>query len=139
MNKDILVRVKGIQGGSPEEVIETITPGLYFNKGGKDTIKYEDRSLEDGQVTHTTVKIEGKKVTVIRHGAANTRLVYEEGEVRQTPYETPFGIFELAMMTQKVQIMREEDSLVLEVDFTIEISGSGPTPSKLYMELTNLL
>ncbi len=57
MNKDVLVKVRGIQGSLVEDdTIEMITTGLYFEKNGKTYIKYEDTSLDEDTTTSTTIK-----------------------------------------------------------------------------------
>lgn len=136
MNKDVMVRVKGIQtNDGQEEAIETVTPGQYFEKAGKIYIKYEDRALDQDQATPTTVKLEEGKVTVLRHGAANTQMVFTEGKVSSTPYETPFGTFMLDIVTQKIDITRTPKMLIVSVDYTMDMSGSGPMTSQLSMEV----
>jgi len=136
MNKTVMVTVKGIQSGDgQEEAIETVSPGQYFEKAGKVYINYEDRALDQDLATPTTVKLEEGKVTVLRYGGANTQMVFTEGKVSCTPYETAFGTFMLDIVTEKVQIIRTPGKLIVSVDYTMDMGGSGPIASQLSMEV----
>lgn len=138
MNRDVIVKVKGIQGSlNADEAIEMITVGQYFERNGKTYIKYEDRSLYEDQVTATTIKIAEDQVSILRHGAANTQMIFEKDREHYTPYETPFGLFELIVRTKDIQVIRDDEGLSLQVDYTIDINHSGGELSQFHLEVRN--
>lgn len=138
MNKDVLVKVRGIQGSLVEDdTIEMITTGLYYERNGKTYIKYEDTSLDEDTTTSTTIKIATNQVSVLRHGATNTQMIFEKNKEHFTPYETPFGIFEIVLRTTDIQVDREEDKMVLNVAYNIEVNHSGVTESQFIVEVTS--
>lgn len=138
MNKDVLVKVRGIQGSLVEDdTIEMITTGLYFEKNGKTYIKYEDTSLDEETTTSTTIKIDDDQVSILRHGATNTQMIFEKDKEHFTPYETPFGIFEIILRTTNIEVEREDEKMTLNVAYNIEVNHSGATQSQFVVEVTN--
>lgn len=138
MNKDVIIKVKGIQGGlASEEAIEMITTGEYYEKAGKSYIKYEDSSLDEDHVTSTTIKVEGDQVSILRFGATNTQMIFHKNQEHFSPYETPFGLFELTLRTKDVVMIKKEDYLSLRVDYTIDINHTGGTESQFVVEVSN--
>ncbi len=138
MNKDVLIKVKGMQGAlSGDETIEMVTIGQYFEKNGKTYVKYDDTSLDEQQVTATTLKIEPHQVTILRHGATNTQMIFEQDKEHYTPYETPFGLFELIVRTTSIDLDVEEGLISLIVDYTMDINHTGAVASQFVVEVTN--
>lgn len=138
MNKDVLVKVRGIQGSLVEDdTIEMITTGLYYERNGKTYIKYDDTSLDEDATTSTTIKIADEQVSILRHGATNTQMIFEKDKEHFTPYETAFGIFEIILRTTDIQIEKEEDKLLLNVLYNIEVNHSGTTESQFVVEVTS--
>jgi len=138
MNKEVIVKVKGIQGSLVEdEAIEMITTGQYFEKNGKVYIKYEDTALDEDQVTSTTIKLDEDQVSILRFGATNTQMIFEKDKEHYTPYETAFGLFELTLRTKDIHLVMGADRIDLLVDYTIDINHAGGTPSQFALEITN--
>lgn len=138
MNKDVLVKVRGIQGSLVEDdTIEMITTGLFYERNGKTYIKYEDTSLDDDAITSTTIKIGEEQVSILRHGATNTQMIFEKNKEHFTPYETPYGIFEIILRTTDIQVDKAEDKMTLNVAYNIEVNHSGITESQFIVEVTN--
>ncbi len=138
MNKDVLIKVKGIQGSLVEEDgIEMQTTGQYFEKNGKSYIKYEDTILDEDKATSTTIKIGDNQVSILRHGATNTQMIFEKDKEHYTPYDTPFGLFEIILRTKDIQLNKTENHLFLTVDYNIDINHSGGTPSQFIVEVQN--
>lgn len=137
MHKEVIVRVKGTQGPSEDDVIEMIALGQYFDKAGKTYIKYEDNALDEDHPTPTTVKIDGRRITILRHGGANTQMVFEEGRAHSAPYETPFGLFEITTRTNTIEIEATPDRLWVKVAYEIDISHAGSNQAEFVMEVKN--
>lgn len=138
MNKEVIIKVKGIQGSfMEEEAIEMITTGQYYQKSGKIYIKYEDSALDEDQITSTTIKIDEDQVSILRFGATNTQMIFEKEKDHYTPYETPFGLFELMLRTKDIQLKEDADHMTLAVDYTIDVNGTGGTASQFVVDVTN--
>ena len=138
MNKEVIVKVKGMQGSlASDESIEMITVGQYFEKNGKAYIKYEDRTLDEDHATATTIKVAEDQISILRHGATNTQMIFEKNKEHYTPYETPFGLFELTLRTKDIQVNRSDDRLDIQVDYTIDVNHSGGEASQFQVEVWN--
>ena len=84
MTKDILVSVSGIQFEiEPNEPVELITTGAYYNKNGKHYILYEEADMEDG-LTKNRIKIAPNKIELVKSGATNAQMIFEEGKTNMT-------------------------------------------------------
>lgn len=123
MKKNVLIKIKGIQSDLLEnEKIEMMTTGTYYEKNGSFYIHYMDTALDSEVETKTSVKISHNKVSITRFGGANTHMIFEEGVSHFTPYETPFGIFEIRTHTNSIQLDKKDTHLKLEVDYILEIN-----------------
>lgn len=134
MKKNVLITIKGIQNDVLEsEKIEMMTTGTFYEKNGKYYINYIDTALDSEIETKTSVKISEKKVSITRFGGASTHMIFEEGISHFTPYETPFGIFEIRTHTNSIYFENQETSLKLEVEYFLEINkmSSGVTHFEL--------
>lgn len=138
MNKEVLIKVKGIQGDLvDDEAIEMVTTGEYYEKGGKSYIRYEDATLMENEVVSTTIKCSPTQVSILRFGGNSTQMVFEKDHSHYTPYETPFGIFDIMLHTTDIRIDKEDDRMMVTVDYAIDINHSGTTPSQFVVEIEN--
>ncbi len=122
MKKEVLITIKGIQGDFLEdEQIEMMTTGSFYDKGDKYYIQYIDRQLDTEQETKTSIKMNSERVTITRFGATNTHMIFEKGVSHFSPYETPFGIFEIKTHTQDIQLALCDTELRLTVEYILEL------------------
>ena len=97
MEKNVVVSIVGMhrvgdEEGQPQE-IEVVSPGQYYEKGGKTYLTYSefldpnDPALE----TRATVKLEDGKVTLSRMGSIGTQMTFIQGQKsRCLLYTSPF-------------------------------------------------
>ncbi len=64
-------------------------------------------------------------------------MIFEKDKEHFTPYETPFGIFEIILRTTNIEFDKEEEKLTLNVAYNIEVNHSGATESQFVVEVTN--
>lgn len=122
MKKDVLITIKGIQGNLLEDdTIEMMTTGSFYEKGDKFYIQYIDTALDIEQETKTSIKMNPEKVSITRFGATNTHMIFEKGISHFSPYETPFGVFEIKTHTNDIQLVMTDTDLKLEVEYILEI------------------
>ena len=80
MKKDVLITLVGTQNNDGEkDKIELITEGSMYKKGDAYYITYKESELTGMDGTTTTVKVQDKKVTILRFGTNNTQLIFEKG------------------------------------------------------------
>lgn len=105
MQENYIISVIGIQEIDGEkDKIEVITTGEYIEKNGHRYIKYKEYDNDNpGVVTDTLVKIESdSKVTIIRYGEHQSRLILEKGVRHQCHYHTPMGDLMMGVYTSRV-------------------------------------
>ena len=123
MKKDVLITIKGMQGDLiDQDEIEMVTTGSLYKKKDTTFITYVDTSLDTETETKTTVKVNENQVALTRFGATNTHLIFETGKEHFTPYETPFGIFEILSETKSIDVKEEETSFYLSVKYHLQVN-----------------
>lgn len=126
MTKDVFIRISGIHieaGEDKQEPIEVICPGTYYKKDGKHYILYEEIQPDDNSVTKNTVKVCKGHYEVIKRGASNTHLIFEEGKNHTTMYETPYGSLFMDTYTDSVIFEETGDEFLIQVEYELKVNG----------------
>lgn len=84
--------------------IEFYTEGSCYEKHGSKYIHYEESAISGLEGTATTLKLSSGEVVLIRSGALSSRMTFRIGCETKNEYRTEYGIFELSLMTQKLDI-----------------------------------
>ena len=125
-NDNVIISIKGSQVNAesgPEEM-ELVTPGrLVRDAQGRYTISYEESELTGLEGTTTVLQIEGGRVTLLREGSVNSRMVFEEGCRHLSMYETPYGALSVGINTRRMKNTVGEDGGDLEIDYAVEIDN----------------
>ena len=136
MEKNVVVSIVGMhrvgdEEGQPQE-IEVVSPGQYYEKGGKTYLTYSefldpnDPALE----TRATVKLEDGKVTLSRMGSIGTQMTFIQGQKSRVYYNTPFGMMEMGITTRRVKIQRDEPRLQICIDYALEVNNQKTGANK---------
>ena len=105
MKKDVLITLVGTQNNDGEkDKIELITEGSMYKKGDAYYITYKESELTGMDGTTTTVKVQDKKVTILRFGTNNTQLIFEKGKHHVCCYDTMYGAISVGVWAQNVKI-----------------------------------
>ncbi len=111
------------------------TEGILAWRDGRVVLEYDDSVLFDGEKTGAQISFEEKNpgiVSMIRHGAVSSAMVYEQGKRHISAYNTPYMVFELCINTLKVKNrLLDESNRTLELDYIIEIRGSKAERTKM--------
>lgn len=73
-----------------------------IRKGSESMAKLQPGS---NTVIHNRIKYRGNLLEVTRHGAVNTRMVFECGREHMTDYATPFGCLRLGILTHSLKVI----------------------------------
>src|SRR5690606_1335568 len=90
-----------------------------FQKGKAVYIRYNEELEGNGSVS-TTLKVEERQVTIIRHGAVRMNHVYRLGEKTTSMYQTPHGALEMEADTTQLEFKHQD---------TFSLTGSSALPS----------
>lgn len=125
MTKDVLVRISGMQFIGEEEdqgPVEIITAGNYYEKNGRRFIRYDEVLEGTENVVRSLIKLDEHSMEVIKKGAANVHMVFEENKKTLSCYETPFGNLFIGISAAHVEILPQENQLDVKVDYALEIN-----------------
>ncbi len=123
MTKDVIVAIKGIRTDMLEsDEIEVVTTGQYAEKNNKVYITYIDATLDKDKETRTTVKLGKNQISILRFGGVNTNMIFEMDKAHITHYETPFGVFEINILTKEIEVDKQDDYMEINVAYNLSIN-----------------
>ena len=127
MRRDVVLSIRGRQTYADQEpeVIELVTEGVMeLHDGGWD-IRYEESELTGLEGVTTTFRVEPGKVTLIRTGKLHSRMVFQEGAVHESLYQTDFGALMLVVKPTRVYYDIVPDGGVIDLVYRIEIENTA--------------
>ncbi|MFV0528369.1 MAG: DUF1934 domain-containing protein [Lachnospiraceae bacterium] len=123
MNKEVLVRIKGLQNiDMQEEAIEMIVPGEYYFRNGNHFIKYDEISEDTHEKTVNIIKLTREMMQVRKKGGTNTSMVFESRKKTETYYKTVLGSMQMGIATTKIEFVEAEDQLDVNVNYALELN-----------------
>ena len=127
MSRQILLSIQGRQRYEDQEpeTIELVTGGtMDFREKGWD-ISYQESALTEMEGVTTTFRVEPGKVTLIRTGKLHSRMVFQEGAVHESLYQTDFGALMLVVKPTRVYYDIVPDGGVIDLVYRIEIENTA--------------
>lgn len=125
MTREVLLTLQGLQFDQREvdaDKIEMVTVGDYYKKNGKHYVVYEEVTEGFEQPTKNRMKISENMLELSRNGLINMHMVFQENKKNLTNYNTPFGQILIGIDTKKIQIKEQEDNIVVDVDYSLDIN-----------------
>ncbi len=125
MTQEVLLTLKGLQFDQREEdsdKIEMVVVGDYYKRNGKHYVIYEEMLEGFAQVTKNRMKFSEHMFEISRSGLVNVHMVFQENKKNLTNYNTPFGQILVGIDTKKIQIVEQENSIVVDVDYALDIN-----------------
>jgi len=124
MKKEIWLSIYSHQQfeGFDDEQVALDTAATLYEKRGKYYIIYQESELTGLQGTQTTIKLDGKRVSLIRTGTFPSHMMFYENERHVGLYHTPIGTeMEIATYTSQVVNTVNDSGGKLIIDYTIEM------------------
>ena len=125
--REIILSIRGQQRYEDQEaeVIELVTEGtMDFRDGGWD-ISYQESALTGLEGVTTTFRVEQGKVTLSRTGKLRSQMVFQQGVVHESLYQTEFGALMLALKSTRVFYDIVPDGGVIDLVYRIEIENTA--------------
>lgn len=138
MEHNYLITVLGIQEVDGEkDSVEVITEGDVVTKNDHTYISYREYNEDDPKIYSTNlIKIEDdKKVTVIRKGEFESRLILEEGKRHQCYYRTPVGNMMIGIYTESVNISLNEKGGKLNLKYYLDFNNDLVSNNELKIKV----
>lgn len=139
--KDIMLRITGksLVGELEEDQMEFVTEGKFYKKGDALYIVYEESELSGMPGCKTSLKLKEDTVRMKRFGNPISRdmvMEFEKGKRYEGYYETPFGNFEMELLTNSIEnSVSKEGTGKIDIDYHISLKGLSEGRSKLNIEI----
>lgn len=139
--KDIMLRIigKSFVGETEEEQMEFVTEGKFYEKGDSLYIVYDESEFSGMIGCKTSLRLLGGSVRMKRVGCEipqSTVMEFEKGKRYEGFYETPFGPFEMEILTNEVQnTVSKEGKGFIDIDYHISLKGLSEGRSRLNIEI----
>lgn len=126
MKKNVLVAINSAQqfDGCDEGEVNLVTCATLYRRQGKYYIAYDESELTGMVGTHTTVKIDGTSVLMMRTGTCPSQMLFIEGERHVGLYETGCSTMTISTYTSRVRNSMTDKGGVIALDYTTEIDSA---------------
>ncbi len=125
MQKDVIISLVGNQQSDEDtDSIEFMTEGSFYKKGEDFYVTYKESELTGLEGTTTTLKVQGKKVTLLRFGANTSQLIFEKGQRHVCCYDTMYGVISVGVWTNDVVVDIDENGGEIFADYIIDLDNS---------------
>lgn len=138
--RDIMLKIVGRQifSEKEEDKIELVTEGKLYRSGDSLFIEYEESEFSGMPGCKTNLQLTGDKVKMKRIGDPldNTVIEFEKGKRYKGEYETPYGTFEIEVLTNNIENnLAENGAGTLDIDYDISLRGLAESRNRLKIEI----
>ena len=119
----VLLSIRGEQyfDDIDPDATELMTEGTMEVTGDGIVLSYEESELTGMEGTTTIFEVKGPRITLIRSGAVNSQMVFEEGRQHTSLYETPFGELSVDIQTSELKHNLSERGGLMEIKYSIAV------------------
>ncbi|WP_276788049.1 DUF1934 domain-containing protein [Veillonella magna] len=135
--KRVMVAVKSVQRdiAGEDTVIELVSPGKYYERGGVKYIRYEESEVTGLEGVQTTIKVYPTSIVLLRNGKVTMRHYYELGKERESVYKTPFGNLKMVVNTHELTTDITDGIGRVHLGYDISVGGDWQFYNQLDIEL----
>ena len=123
--RQVLLSVTGKTQGQdePEEAVRLLTTGVLT--GGREAWRIDYTETEpDSQAHDVTLTLGKGVVTMERHGAFATSMVFEKGCRFEGSYDTPYGALDMGVYATQVKYrVDDEDNGEVNLQYQLDLQG----------------
>lgn len=139
--KDITLKITGKQfsGNEPEDKMEFVTEGKMYERNHSRYIAYEESEFSGFPGCKTILKFNGAKIRMSRMGKAagiGMEFTFEEGKRFSSEYRTPYGVFDMEVLTKSITGSLSEDGFgKVNIDYQVSLNGQSEGRNELEIEV----
>ena len=139
--KKIMMKIVGKQASDGDtDQMEFVTEGELAERNGALYLIYEESEISGMPGCKTRLKIKGDYISMKRLGTktlpAGTEMEFEPGRVFTGPYDTPYGSFEMEVVTNSVEnTLTAEGTGSVHIDYKMSLKGLVESHNTLSIEL----
>lgn len=138
MTKEVLLSLRGLQFDTTSadgDKIETITPAEYYKKNNSHYIIYDEVMEGFTERTKNIIKFKESSLDLTKRGLVNVHMSFEENKKNMTSYATPYGEILIGIDAKKVQMKEEDERIVVDVDYALEVNYEHFADCKIKMDI----
>ncbi|MGN1138740.1 MAG: DUF1934 domain-containing protein [Ruminococcus sp.] len=138
MEDKYLINITGIQELDGEkDKIELTTNGSYINKNGHSYIGYKEYDDDNPNISsNNIIKVEdNNKVTIIRNGGKQTRLILEKGKRHQCHYRTIMGDLMIGVFADVINADLKDNGGKLHVKYSLDFNNDFISNNEFYIDI----
>lgn len=138
MEKNYIVSVLGIQEVDGEkDRVEIITEGDMIEKNGRTYISYKEYSDDNPEISSSNlIKIEdNNRITIIRKGETESRLILEKGKRHQCFYRTMAGNLMIGIFTESMDISVNKKGAKINVKYSIDFNNDLMSKNEIKIKI----
>lgn len=126
--KDITLKITGRQlnGKKTEDRMEFVTEGKMYEKNGSKYFVYEESEFSGFRGCKTALKFSKDTIRMKRIGqeGIGMEFIFSRGKRFSTQYRTPYGIFNMEMVTNSITGKLDADGYgEVSVDYDVSLNG----------------
>lgn len=133
MEKKAIIKVISNASMEDEDIIEVTSPGKYIKLEDGYKAIYEETELSGMEGTTTTVNIRTDEVILEREGTTTTKMVFNEEEPCVSLYNTPYGMLEITIVTDELNIDMDEYGCEISINYSMAVAGQAPLQTSLQL------
>ncbi|MGM0380020.1 MAG: DUF1934 domain-containing protein [Bacillota bacterium] len=132
MNKEVNIKVKSeiLQDGKSEE-IKFKTKGKFYKKNDKYYLSYNEEKLSGMEKNRIILIIEKSKIIMNRYGETKSKMVFKLNKKTYADYETPYGNFDMEILTKKKQV--DLNKGIIKIDYLLNIKNLSKGKNSLFI------
>ncbi|GAB6169206.1 DUF1934 domain-containing protein [Clostridium carnis] len=135
MGKKALISVKSFTEIDKKDVIEVVTPGMFYVCDDGFKAEYEETEISGMKGTTTTLSIFEDIFILEREGSTSTKMDFKKGETAISLYNTPYGMMDLQIHTEYLEIDINENGGDIIAKYSMSLSGQDPIMTKIAVNI----
>ncbi|WP_297712397.1 DUF1934 domain-containing protein [Clostridium sp.] len=135
MEKRAIISVKSSSNLEPNDAIEVVTPGKFIIKEKGFKAIYEESEISGMEGTTTTLNIQDNIMVLERVGSTTTNMEFKEGEMAVSLYNTPYGVLNLNIDTEKLDINVNENGGEIYSKYILGLEGQEGIITELNIKI----
>ena len=135
MEKRAIISVKSSSNLDPNEAIEVVTPGKFIIEENGFKAIYEESEISGMEGTTTTLNIQDNIMVLERVGSTTTNMEIKEGTMAVSLYNTPYGVLNLNVDTEKLNINVNENGGEIYSKYILGLEGQEGITTELNIKI----
>lgn len=132
---NVHIAIKALQrrGGETDSMRQQ-TEGRLEREGEGWRLTYSQ--VENGQTTLTTLRLWSGQADLTRSGAVSSRMVFREGRIHTSRYDTPYGALPMSIRTLRLEWDLTEAGGTVFLIYQLNLGGADMGENRLRLTVT---